>query len=102
MGMPDWNGPNADKQCTGSAYTDVMGVLVPSPDSEGISSKGSSFCNDCNCGKESTGWMGWQVALGMCWGGPEWEKPDSGTRVLVGKVGQEEIQEASECHIPYI
>ena len=60
-GMPNQNGPNADKWCIGSTYTDVMGVLEPSLDSEGIGIVSSSPSNDQNCGIESTGSQRWQV-----------------------------------------
>ena len=46
VGMPDWNGPNTDKRCIESSYTNVMDVLVPSFGNRGIGSKDSFLCND--------------------------------------------------------
>ena len=39
---------------------------MPSLGNGGIGSKDSFLCNDQNCGKESTGWMEWQVVSCMC------------------------------------
>ena len=46
VGKPDWNGPNADKRCTWSAYTDVMGVLELSLDNGDIGMLDNSLSND--------------------------------------------------------
>ena len=59
VGKLGQNSPNAGKRCTGSAYTNVMGVLEPflGNGNTGIS---DSFLNDDqDCGKESTGWKAW-------------------------------------------
>ena len=75
MGRLDWNDPNAGKRYTKSTCTNVKDVLGPSHDSGDIGSWGSSCSSDRDCGKESTGWKVWQVAVDRHKVKSEWEMP---------------------------
>ena len=46
VGKPGRNGPNTDKRCISSTYTDVMGVLEPFFCNRGIGISSSFLNND--------------------------------------------------------